>query len=434
MKKLKPIFTGLLLGLALSLNAQQVINIQATFYSEALDEVRNVRVYLPGNYYSHPANLYYPVIYYLHGWTGDHNAVSEMLTMYQGLMAGGTIEPVIMVSADNWVEPFEGSFYTNSILWGNFEDYMTEDLINWVDATFRTIPHRKARAFIGQSMGGHGAFRLTLRHKDKFSAFAANGATVNFDLLTEVWIAKLREENPGPPYTFSYTGGGLFTRAGFLLSGAAAPNFNTPQTHINPAIVEYMFDENCELIDTVFQKIRMFDVIPLLHQTSVEDSIGIIFCCGTNDEWLLYEANAALADTLDALGLPYEFYSHTGGHGMPTLFKQRALIFLDFLLMAPVQVNVGIDELAGNKILQSYRVYPNPISHSTTINCELLDREMVRVSVSNYLGQEVATVYEGWLEPGWHTFKLDALSLPSGIYFCRFQTGRELAVEKIVKQ
>ncbi|MFO7614927.1 MAG: T9SS type A sorting domain-containing protein [Bacteroidales bacterium] len=123
-----------------------------------------------------------------------------------------------------------------------------------------------------------------------------------------------------------------------------------------------------------------------------------------------------------------------GGHGMPTLFKQRALIFLDSLLMAPLQVNVGIDELAGNKILQSCQVYPNPISPSTVINCEILYPEMVGVSFSNYLGQEVAIVYEGWLEPGWHAFKLDAASLPSGIYFCRFQAGRELAVEKIVKQ
>jgi S-formylglutathione hydrolase FrmB len=85
MKKLKPIFASLLCGLAISLNAQQVINIQASFYSEALDEVKNVRVYLPP-IITHPANLHYPVIYYLHGWTGNHNAMSEMLTMYQGLM------------------------------------------------------------------------------------------------------------------------------------------------------------------------------------------------------------------------------------------------------------------------------------------------------------------------------------------------------------
>lgn len=116
MKNLKAIFASLLCGLAISLNAQPVINILASFYSEALDEVKNVRIYLPPDYYSYPGNIHYPVIYYLHGWTGNHNSMSEMITYLQVLMTNGTIEPVIMVSADNWVEPFEGSCYLNSIL------------------------------------------------------------------------------------------------------------------------------------------------------------------------------------------------------------------------------------------------------------------------------------------------------------------------------
>ncbi len=431
MKKLRLIIEGILCVTVLSLNAQQVINIQASFYSEALDEVRNLRVYLPGDYYAHPASTHYPVIYYLHGWTGNHNAMSEMLTMYQGLMGTGVIEPAIMVAADNWVEPFEGSFYANSILWGNFEDFMIDDLLKWVDGTFRTIPHRKARAFIGQSMGGHGAFRLTLRHKDKFIAFAANGALVNFDLLAEVWITKLHEENSGPPYTYSYSGGGSFTRAGFLLSGAAAPNFNTPQTHINPTIVEYMFDENCELIDTVFQKIKQFDVIPLLHQTTVEDSIGIIFCCGTNDEWQIYEANAALADTLESLGLPYEFISHTGGHGMPSLFKQRALIFLDSLLMSPVQMSLGITE--NNGFMHRMGLFPNPFTTHTTIEFYLPQTSTVSIQIINAMGAKVAELYRGQLPAGQQQMRWDAGDLPKGLYFLKVQAGKEAGTRKIIK-
>jgi enterochelin esterase-like enzyme len=431
MKNLKPIFAGLLYSLFINLNAQPVINILASFYSEALDEVKNVRVYLPPDYYAHPANIHYPVIYYLHGWTGNHNSVSEMSAYLQAFMTNGTIEPAIMVAADNWVEPFEGSFYCNSILWGNFEDYMTEDLINWVDGTFRTIPHRKARAFIGQSMGGHGAFRLTLRHKDKFSAFAANGAAVNFDLLSDVWITKLQIENTGPPYTFSYAGGGSFTQAGFLLGGAATPNFNTPQTHINPAVVEYMYDENCELIDTVFHKVKLFDVIPLLHQTTAEDSIGIIFCCGTNDEWLIYEANAALADTLDALGLPYEFMSHTGGHGMPALFKQRALIFLDSLLMAPIQGNVGIPEVSD--YLKGLEIYPNPFVNTTAVRFELYQSADVKINLHNPAGQLILKLSEGLLHAGWHEVSLNAHQLPSGLYFLRIQLGEKSVTRKLVK-
>lgn len=431
MKNLKPIFAGLFCGLAMSLNAQQVINIQASFYSEALDEIRNVRVYLPGDYYSHPANLHYPVIYYLHGWTGNHNSMSELHSYFQALMGTGAIEPAIMVAADNWVEPFEGSCYLNSILWGNYEDYNINDVINWVDATFRTIPERKGRAMIGQSMGGYGAFRYALKYKDKFCALAANGPSLNIQLLVDNIQAKLLTENSGPPYSYSYQGGGPYTRWMFLVSGAGAPNLNTPQTYINPAIVEYPFNEYCEPIDTILQKIYALDIIDLLHNTTPEDSVGIIYCCGMNDEWQLYEANAALADTLDALGLPYEFYSHTGGHGMPALFKQRALIFLDSLLMQPIQVNVGIPEVSD--YLQGLEVYPNPFLNATAVRFELYHSTNVKITLHNPAGQLILKLSKGLLQAGWHEVSLNAHQLPSGLYFLRIQSGEKSVTRKLVK-
>lgn len=433
MKKLKPIFAGLLCSLALSLNAQQVINIQASFYSEVLDEVRNVRVYLPGNYYAHPANLHYPVIYYLHGWTGNHNDMSEMLTMYQGLMGTGVIEPAIMVAADNWVEPFEGSCYLNSILWGNYEDYNINDVINWVDSTFRTIPERRGRAIIGQSMGGYGAFRYALKYKDKFCALAANGPSLNIQLLVDNIQAKLLMENSGPPYSYSYQGGGPYTRWMFLVSGAGAPNLNTQQTYINPAIVEYPFNEYCEPIDTILQKIYAIDIIDLLHNTTPEDSVGIYYCCGTNDEWQLYEANAALADTLDALGLPYEFMSHTGGHGMPALFKQRALIFLDSLLMSPVHMTLDIGNMPEESQKLSLSAFPIPVSHSTSVFCNIPFDSFTRLVLVSHLGQELNVIFEGIMQRGGQYFELDASALSGGVYFLLMQTGNKTQAQKIIK-
>jgi hypothetical protein len=65
------------------------------------------------------------------------------------------------------------------------------------------------------------------------------------------------------------------------------------------------------------------------------DSLGILFGCGAAD--LSYiENHLAFKDSLDMLDLPYEYYSHNGGHIMPAGFKQRALIFIDSLLMSPI--------------------------------------------------------------------------------------------------
>jgi enterochelin esterase-like enzyme len=163
MKKLT-IFTALLL-IAQSMTGQ-VNKIDTLFYSTTLDEIKMVDVYFPPGYDENP-NLYYPVIYYLHYYTGNQNSMSEMFSSLQNLTNNGTIDPVIMVCADNCPEPFGGSMYVNSIVWGDYETYMTEDLVTWIENSFRAIPDKDHRGLIGHSMGGYGAFRFGILHKDK---------------------------------------------------------------------------------------------------------------------------------------------------------------------------------------------------------------------------------------------------------------------------
>ncbi|MCD4730324.1 MAG: hypothetical protein K8R74_06980 [Bacteroidales bacterium] len=113
--------------------------IDTSFYSEALGEEKMVDIYFPPGYDENP-DLYFPVIYYLHGWFGDQNSMGTMITWTTSLINSGTIDPVILVGADNSPDPFGGSYYVNSILWGDYEDYMVNDLIDFIDSSFRTIP------------------------------------------------------------------------------------------------------------------------------------------------------------------------------------------------------------------------------------------------------------------------------------------------------
>ena len=69
---------------------------------------------------------------------------------------------IIMPDADS-------SFYANSKDRKRmYEQYIVDDLINYVDATFRTIPHRETRAIDGVSMGGFGSMLLGFKYFDKF--------------------------------------------------------------------------------------------------------------------------------------------------------------------------------------------------------------------------------------------------------------------------
>ncbi|MDP4218959.1 MAG: T9SS type A sorting domain-containing protein [Bacteroidota bacterium] len=88
-----------------------------------------------------------------------------------------------------------------------------------------------------------------------------------------------------------------------------------------------------------------------------------------------------------------------------------------------------LSEMAGGNSVQqpieaSYvRVYPNPLSASTTITFSLLDHGFARVDVVNLIDTKVQQLYSGELEAGEHSFTWDAREMPDGIYFARVHTG-----------
>lgn len=67
--------------------------------------------------------------------------------------------------------------------------------------------------------------------------------------------------------------------------------------------------------------------------------------------------------------------------------------------------------------------YPNPFNPSTTIPITLPEGTNVSVSVYNLLGQEVATLIDGYMTAGYHELSWNALDLPSGMYIYRMSDG-----------
>jgi hypothetical protein len=76
--------------------------------------------------------------------------------------------------------------------------------------------------------------------------------------------------------------------------------------------------------------------------------------------------------------------------------------------------------------------YPNPFNPSTTIRYALPSRSNVTLTVSNIIGQQVATLVHGSEEQGYHEVKLDGLNLASGVYFYRLQAGSFVQSKKFV--
>jgi len=134
-----------------------------------------ITVYLPPSYSKRPYKRY-PVVYLLHGFSASHRAFmggaySNMNTRLSmdSLIREGLVKEMIVVtpSADN---PFDGGFYRNSVVTGNWEDYIYRDVVGFIDRKYRTIRNRSGRGIAGHSMGGYGALWVGMRHPEVFSA------------------------------------------------------------------------------------------------------------------------------------------------------------------------------------------------------------------------------------------------------------------------
>jgi S-formylglutathione hydrolase FrmB len=136
---------------------------------------RCVSVYLPPSYAASPDRRY-PVVYILHGYTDDDqhwmgwtkHFVDVPSAMEKDLAAGTTREMILVMA--NAYTLYQGSMYSSSVTTGDWETFISEDLVSYIDSHFRTLARRDSRGLAGHSMGGYGAIRIGMKRPDVFSA------------------------------------------------------------------------------------------------------------------------------------------------------------------------------------------------------------------------------------------------------------------------
>jgi S-formylglutathione hydrolase FrmB len=128
-----------------------------------------VQIYLPPSY--EVSNLNYPVIYYLPGYgsvTQGDNAYFSAAELASQMSAGEIKEMIVVVP--NGANVLDGSFYVNSPVTGNWEDFILQDVIGYIDNNYRTLGEKQGRGIAGFSMGGFSAIDLAMRHPETFTA------------------------------------------------------------------------------------------------------------------------------------------------------------------------------------------------------------------------------------------------------------------------
>jgi S-formylglutathione hydrolase len=153
--------------------ARNVVRIEAPSLANNLvgePAEREVVVYLPPAYFTTQGR--FPVVYYLAGFE-DRGPTGFLLPGdLDRLIADGRVRDTIVVVADGISRP-GGSFYVNSPATGNWEDWIADDLVAYVDGHFRTLARTSSRGISGHSMGGFGALSIAVHRPDVFGAVYA---------------------------------------------------------------------------------------------------------------------------------------------------------------------------------------------------------------------------------------------------------------------
>jgi S-formylglutathione hydrolase FrmB len=179
------------------------------------------------------------------------------------------------------------SYYFDSPLDKNsqYETFITKELVEKIDGTYRTIKNRKGRVIAGLSMGGHGAMYLSARHPELYCAAGSMSGVMNINTAT--WnvpaeFAQLRNKN------FEHLLG-------------------PPKDTANPY--------------------REYSAVGLADKMKVND-VKLIFDCGFDD--IMIKPNRELHQLLLANGTPHEYTERPGKHEWPYWSNAVSYQFLFF--------------------------------------------------------------------------------------------------------
>jgi enterochelin esterase-like enzyme len=140
------------------------------YESKSLGRTRRLRVYTPASYDA-DKEARFPVLYLLHG-NGDNEATWTELgrahVILDNLTADGKAKPMIVVMTDGHaVAPGAANARGQNL--PSYERDLLEEVMPFVEASYRLRPERESRAIVGLSMGGGQSLTVGLNHLDRFA-------------------------------------------------------------------------------------------------------------------------------------------------------------------------------------------------------------------------------------------------------------------------
>ena len=281
--------------------------------------VRKMVVYLPPGYQASMRR--YPAIYFLPNPFESYRSGFDregVQGLFDRAIAAGIIDKFIFISVD-MTTPLGCSWYVNSPVTGNWEDFMIQELVPYIDANFRTLPNRDSRGIAGDFMGGYGAIRFGMKYPNVFGSVYAlhpvgtgSGVQVmysrpNWELLANAKsLDDVRKDGSSTIFTTIFQ--------------AHLPNPDRPPLFVD--LQEHKVGDRLVIDSEVTERLRnnffIESMIPR-YADNLKSLRGFKFDWARNDpnQDHVY-SNQALTHKLDEFGVAHEAEEYNGlwGHGV----------------------------------------------------------------------------------------------------------------------
>ena len=331
--------------------------------------VRALDVWLPPQYdqgAGHGRGRRFPVLFDLVGFTGSGRSHTNWRSFDENLPERAArlvhekkIRPCLIVFPDCFTA-LGGNQYINSSAIGRYADYLTRELIPFVDREFRTRASRDHRGCFGKSSGGYGAMLHGMKYARYWGAIASHSGDAYFDFiyrsdwpntLTKLASHRRRQRRAGSIHVDREESGveeglddGRVSR--FLadvwgrskLSGAEihclmnlamAASYDPDPDAPNGFRLPFNL-ETGELIPARWRKWLKHDPINLVRrfQNNLKSLRGIFIDCGWRDQYQIHYGSRILSKRLSQAGITHRYEEFPDNHSSIDYRMDRSLPFL----------------------------------------------------------------------------------------------------------
>ena len=267
---------------------------------------RKVLVVTPPGYDENP-NKRYPVVYYLHGYWAPVEAQQQGFRLHEAVQAAAEAgNELIMVRPDGFSK-LRGGFYSSSPTVGDYESFVADDLVGWVDANYRTIAERASRGLAGHSMGGYGTARIAMKRPEVFSSiYMMSACCLDPMQMTPEQARAIEAMTPEQVAAAQF---------GELAAVSTLATWSPDPSDDGFLKVYTGLKDDGTIDPLVNQRLAANSPVVLVPQYLPALNSLEAFAMDIGDKDFLLQGNAAFRAELDRFGVKYDFELYEGDHG-----------------------------------------------------------------------------------------------------------------------